>query len=179
MPPTIIRKDIIPGCVPIPSISRRRHQALRKTDSGLEEVGTSGFHGGSDYVLRQPAGEENPLGQYKLLFQNKYSIYMHDTPEKKKFTSALRNFSSGCIRVQNVRQFIDALLDGQLTPDQIQTALDTGKTKTIRLDRPLPVYIDYFSAWLGPDGGMDLRARRVREGPGTGRRGAGGGERVG
>ena len=156
VPPTIIKKDVIPGLRADPEyLEKKGIKLYRRTDGGLEEVrDTSDFRGGSDYVLRQPAGEENALGQYKLLFQNKYSIYMHDTPEKKKFTSAIRNFSSGCIRVQKVRQFIDALLDGQMTTDQIQSALDTGKTKTIKLARPLPVYIDYFSAWLGPDGGM-------------------------
>ncbi len=166
VPPTIIKKDVIPGLRKNPDYLASKHLKLyRRTDSGLEEVSAADYRGGSEYVLRQPPGEENPLGQFKLQFQNVYSIYMHDTDEKQKFTKALRTFSSGCIRVQNVRQLVETLLAGQLTNDQIDGFLATGKTKTIRLQRPLPVYIDYFSVWDDGQGhtifGPDLYGKDV------------------
>ena len=155
VPPTIIRKDILPKLRADPNyLEKKGIKLYRRSGDGLEEVGASGYDGGSEYVLRQPAGKENPLGLYKLLFKNPYSIYLHDTPEKKKFDAALRTFSSGCVRVENVRQLFEALLAGQRTPQQIDDDLATGKTKTIRLDRPLPIYIDYLSAWLDPQGNM-------------------------
>ena len=166
VPPTIIKKDVLPGLRRDPNYLESKHLKLyRRTEDGLEEVSAANYHGGSDYILRQPPGEENPLGQYKLQFQNRFSIYMHDTDEKKKFTAALRTFSSGCIRVQNVRQLVDVLLAGQLTGEQIDAFVATEKTKTIKLDRPLPVYIDYFSVWDDGQGhtifGPDLYGKDV------------------
>ncbi len=166
VPPTIIKQDVLPGLRKNPNYLASKHLKLyRRTDDGLEEVSAADYHGGSDYVLRQPPGEENPLGQYKLQFPNVYSIYMHDTDEKKKFDAALRTFSSGCIRVENVRQMVDVLLAGQVTGDQIDAFLATDKTKTIRLNDPLPVYIDYFSVWSDPQGhtifGPDLYGKDV------------------
>jgi murein L,D-transpeptidase YcbB/YkuD len=171
VPPTIIKKDVLPGLRKNPNYLETKHLKLyRRTDDGLEEVSAADYHGGSEYVLRQPPGEENPLGQYKLQFPNVYSIYMHDTDEKKKFDSALRNFSSGCIRVENVRQMVSILLAGQLTDQQIDEFVAKGDTKTIRLNNPLPVYITYLSVWSdlnrqtiwGPDQygkDMDLAAK--------------------
>ncbi len=164
VPPTIIRKDILPKLRADPDyLAKKGIKLYQKTDDGLEEISTSGYDGGSDYVLRQPAGKENPLGKFKLLFKNPYSIYLHDTPEQKKFDAALRTFSSGCIRVENVRQLFEALLAGQKTSQQIDDDLATGDTKTIKIARPLPIYIDYLSAWLDPQGhlifGPDLYDR--------------------
>ncbi len=166
VPPTIIRKDVLPGLRRDPDYLASKHLKLyRRTDSGLEEISASGYHGGSEYILRQPPGDENPLGRYKLQFQNKYSIYMHDTDEKQKFSAALRTFSSGCIRVQNVRQLVETLLAGQVTPQQIDEFVATDKTKTIRLDRPLPLYINYFSVWTDLQGhilfGPDLYQKDI------------------
>ena len=155
VPPTIIKKDILPKLKADPDfLAKKGIKLYRRTDDGLEEVGAGSYHGGGEYVFRQPAGEKNPLGRFKLLFKNPYSIYLHDTPEKKKFDAALRTFSSGCVRVQNVRQLFEALLAGQVTSQQIDDDLETDKTKTIRLARPLPIYIDYLSVWLGPQNGL-------------------------
>jgi murein L,D-transpeptidase YcbB/YkuD len=167
VPPTIIRKDILPKLRADPDyLEKRGINLYRKTDDGLEKISAAGYDGGSEYVLRQPAGDKNPLGRFKLLFPNRFSIYMHDTDEQKKFGAALRTFSSGCIRVENVRRLFEALLQGQTTPEQIDDYLASGDTKTIRLQRPLPVYIDYFSVWFDPQGhiifGPDLYNKDVQ-----------------
>ena len=162
VPPTIIKQDILPKLRADPDyLETRGIKLYRRGDSGLREVTPSevDYRGGGEYVLRQPAGDENPLGRFKLQFPNKYSVYLHDTPEKQKFSAALRTFSSGCVRVQNVRQIVEKLLAGQDTPQQIDAFLAAEKTRTIPLEQPVPVFLDYLSVWddgaghtiFGPD----------------------------
>jgi murein L,D-transpeptidase YcbB/YkuD len=155
VPPTIIKEDLLPKLESNPGYLAKRHiELFRKGDDGLEPASASELsHGNwSQFVFRQPAGEENPLGRYKLLFKNPYSIYLHDTPEKQKFSAALRTFSSGCVRVEDVRKLVDALLTGVRTDEQIDAALATKETKSIHLPTPVPIYIFYASVWLGPQG---------------------------
>jgi murein L,D-transpeptidase YcbB/YkuD len=155
VPPTIIKEDLLPKLAANPGYLAGRHiELFRKEDGDLEPASAGDVRRGnfSDYVFRQPAGPENPLGRFKFLFPNPYSIYLHDTPEKEKFSEALRTFSSGCVRVQDARKMAEALLAGLRTSEQIDADLPTLQTKSIKLPTPVPIYIFYASAWLGPQG---------------------------
>ena len=155
VPPTIIKEDLLPKLEKNPGYLATRHiELFRKGDDGLEPASVSELRRGnwSQFVFRQPAGPENPLGRFKLLFPNTYSIYLHDTPEKQKFGASLRTFSSGCVRVEDVRKLVEALLTGVRTSDQIDADLEAMQTKSIKLPTPVPIYIFYASAWLGPQG---------------------------
>ena len=57
----------------------------------------------SEYTIYQPSGDDNALGLVKLLFPNKHSVYLHDTPSKSLFDESVRLFSHGCMRVRNPR----------------------------------------------------------------------------
>ncbi|WP_040572233.1 L,D-transpeptidase family protein, partial [Shewanella benthica] len=59
-------------------------------------------HGRFPYRLVQQPGEGNTLGRYKFYFENKYSVYLHDTADKELFDESNRALSSGCIRIENV-----------------------------------------------------------------------------
>ena len=155
VPPTIIKEDLLPKLEKNPGYLTTRHiELFRKGDDGLETASVSQLRNGnwSQFVFRQPAGEENPLGRFKLLFPNTYSIYLHDTPEKQKFGASLRTFSSGCVRVEDVRKLVEALLTGVRTSEQIDGDLEAMQTKSIKLPTPVPIYIFYASVWLGPQG---------------------------
>ncbi len=52
------------------------------------------------YTLRQSTGCDNSLGLMKLQFQNPYTIFLHDSPEKKLFQASQRYFSHGCVRLE-------------------------------------------------------------------------------
>ncbi|HIA03780.1 MAG TPA: hypothetical protein EYN66_18060, partial [Myxococcales bacterium] len=52
--------------------------------------------GGNRFQIYQTAGPGNALGRVKLLFPNKHSIYMHDTPKRRLFNRTIRTFSHGC-----------------------------------------------------------------------------------
>ncbi|NOQ89309.1 MAG: L,D-transpeptidase family protein, partial [Gammaproteobacteria bacterium] len=53
------------------------------------------------YSLVQDPGKNNALGRLKFIVPNPWSIYLHDTPAKSLFDKTNRNFSSGCIRVED------------------------------------------------------------------------------
>jgi len=104
--------------------------------------------------LRQAPGPQNALGQVKILFPNRHSVYLHDTPSRQLFEHSKRTFSSGCIRVQDVLELVAWLLNGtgNWTLPQIQAVVKTGEEKWVTLEHPVPVYILYMTAEVGPDG---------------------------
>lgn len=101
---------------------------------------------------RQKPGPNNALGQMKLVMPNPYTIYLHDTPSKDLFNREVRAFSHGCIRVSDALGFAKTLLGEQTTSEAVDGIVDGGKTTTVKLDQPLPVYITYFTATVRGDG---------------------------
>ena len=52
-------------------------------------------------AIRQRPGPNNSLGLIKFDMPNRYDVYMHDTPAQQLFSRSRRDFSHGCIRVEN------------------------------------------------------------------------------
>jgi murein L,D-transpeptidase YcbB/YkuD len=111
-----------------------------------------------NYRLRQNPGPSNPLGRIKFLFPNKYSVYLHDTPNRGYFQRSRRNFSHGCIRVEKPVELAEFVLssDPRWTIERIQSAIGKGTTQTVALPVQIPVYILYFTAWANQDGSVDF-----------------------
>ena len=99
-----------------------------------------------DGRFRQRPGRTNALGSMKLVMPNDYTVYLHDTPEQASFKKPARAFSHGCIRVGGALAFASTLLTGTADQKQIDAVLASGKTTTLSLVEPLPVYIAYFTA---------------------------------
>lgn len=109
------------------------------------------------YVLqngryRQRPGPGNALGQMKLVMPNSYSVYLHDTPYKNRFSEPVRTFSHGCIRVGGAIDLDKTLLEGAATPEQIDEILASRKTTKLSLTKAIPIYIAYFTAEGAEDG---------------------------
>jgi L,D-transpeptidase YcbB len=106
--------------------------------------------------VRQRPGPQNSLGRYKFIFPNDLDIYLHDTPDGHLFARSERAFSSGCVRIERPRDFARMLLRLQSDhdPDSLDGILATGSEKWIKLDRPLPVFLLYFTAWAQDDGSV-------------------------
>lgn len=98
----------------------------------------------------QPPGPRNALGVVKILFPNKYSVYIHDTPTKSTFGSDLRAASHGCVRCQDPLEVASNLLmmdTFKITYDSLVAIKDRKiETQTFRLKKPVPVYFRYFTA---------------------------------
>jgi murein L,D-transpeptidase YcbB/YkuD len=104
--------------------------------------------------VRQRPGPKNSLGRYKFIFPNEFDVYLHDTPDGHLFARTERAFSSGCVRIERPRDFARLLLRLQSDedPDRLDAILATGKEQWIALDRPLPVFLLYFTAWAQDNG---------------------------
>jgi L,D-transpeptidase YcbB len=104
--------------------------------------------------VRQKPGPKNSLGRFKFLFPNEFDVYLHDTPQGHLFARTSRDFSSGCIRLERPEEFARLLLDMQTErgAGQLDPMLTSWSERWIKLDRPLPVYILYFTAWVEEDG---------------------------
>ena len=125
-------------------------------------------------ILQRP-GDWNALGRIKFNMPNGYNVYLHDTPSKSLFERTVRAFSHGCIRVEKPRELAVYLLGGE---EALDRALEAGVEKFIRLPEPEPVYVLYWTAWVGDDGHMEFHRdhygrdgglRRALESEGTSR----------
>ena len=105
--------------------------------------------GGGSY--RQRPGSSNALGQMKLVMPNPYKVYLHDTPNKALFEQQTRAFSHGCIRVDQALSLAATLLDRSIDGE-----VKSGRTVTLPLGDPLPVYVTYFTADVGAAGAIEF-----------------------
>ncbi len=111
------------------------------------------------FRLRQDPGPKNALGQIKFMLPNKFSVYLHDTPQRALFDRVQRDFSSGCIRVENAPALAAHLLsqDPDWAPEKIRAQLSTGRRQIVRLSEPIPVYLLYMTAWKDQRGVLQFR----------------------
>jgi murein L,D-transpeptidase YcbB/YkuD len=99
-------------------------------------------------ALRQAPGPKNSLGLIAFLFPNEYSVYLHDTPATALFSRSRRDFSHGCIRVEQPALLAQWVLRDQpeWTLDQITEAMHGSKTLQVDLKTPIPVLIVYATS---------------------------------
>lgn len=109
--------------------------------------------------VRQKPGPQNSLGLVKFLFPNSNNIYLHDTPVKSLFSEDQRAFSHGCIRVSKPKELAIRILADypEWTEDKIDSAMHSGKEKTVTLKKTIPVYIGYFTAFIDKNGDINFR----------------------
>ena len=110
-------------------------------------------------AIVQYPGDSNPLGNVKFLFPNKHSVYMHDTSSRGLFSSSVRTFSHGCIRVRDPERLAEIVMeeDKGWTKKDVQRHLEAEGEGNIRveLDHPIPVHNVYFT--VTPDGRGGVR----------------------
>jgi L,D-transpeptidase YcbB len=109
--------------------------------------------------FRQDPGPQNALGLVRLDMPNEHGVYMHDTPMKPLFGQAARAFSAGCVRVQDVFDLAAwiAREEAGMDRQKIDDILASGMATDITLQRPVPVYFAYITAWAEPDGRVEFR----------------------
>jgi murein L,D-transpeptidase YcbB/YkuD len=113
------------------------------------------------YMLRQDPGPQNALGRVKFLFSNRFSVYLHDTPDEALFAQSVRAYSSGCIRVEEPRRLAAYLLQGEQgwrwDEGMVEAVIRTRQTHEVTLTAPLPVYLLYLTVWAGEDEAVHFR----------------------
>ncbi|MCW6509132.1 L,D-transpeptidase family protein [Lichenifustis flavocetrariae] len=161
VPASIIRKDLIPKMQADPTYLTSNH--IRTYNKDGQEVSPSTINWNSleatNYKFREDPSVENSLGVVRINIANPYGVYMHDTPTKGVFGDDFRFVSSGCIRVQNVRDYVAWLLRDNPGWDRahIDEAIRSGERIDVKLTQPVPVYWVYITAWATPDGVVQFR----------------------
>lgn len=157
VPPSIAREELIPRLQRDPDYFYR--QGFEFVDGGgqplpvlartyLQAVGQGMLR------LRQRPGPDNPLGNIKFAFPNEDNIYLHHTPSASLFRHQRRDFSHGCIRVEDPVALALFVLAKQpeWTRERIVEAMERGVSATVMLIEPLPVVIAYSTALAKRDG---------------------------
>ena len=107
------------------------------------------------FRFKQNPGSDNSLGNVKFLFDNPYSIYLHDTPAKHMFGQTNRAVSHGCVRVEKPVELASYLVNNEKQAEKIEKEITTdsiSKSRWVTLKRQMPVYLTYYTTWLD-DGG--------------------------
>ncbi len=140
VPNSIVEKEIKPGIKKDPNYLAKHNME---------------WNGGQ---VRQKPGKKNSLGQVKFIFPNSNNIYLHDTPSKSLFAKESRAFSHGCIRVAKPRDLAIKILENnpEWTVDKIDAAMKSGTEKWVSVKPKIPVYIGYFTAWVGENGEINF-----------------------
>jgi len=162
VPASIIRKDLIPTMRKQPNYLTENK--IRIISSSGSEISPANVNWNSDeatrYTFRQdPGGEFNSLGFVRINIPSPHGVYMHDTPSKGIFGDDYRFVSSGCMRVQNVRDYVAWLLKNTPGWDRakIDETIQSGQRVNARIADPVACYWVYVTAWATPDGGVQFR----------------------
>lgn len=123
------------------------------TEGSVSDAVLSGLRSG-EYSIRQQPGPKNALGLVKFILPNAYNVYLHSTPAVNLFARARRDFSHGCIRVQDPAALATWVLRDKpgWTADKVRAAMNGDQTVQVNLDKPIPVLILYSTAVVEPDG---------------------------
>ncbi|WP_417479896.1 L,D-transpeptidase family protein [Maricaulis maris] len=118
------------------------------------EIDWSRWGGDWPYRMSQPPGATNPMGEVKFIFPNRNNIYIHDTTERDQFVRTRRDFSAGCIRVQDPLALAQWVLDGQdgWSRARIDEVVAGSSPTVVWLDDRIPVHIAYWTVVGDPDG---------------------------
>lgn len=162
VPPTILREDKLPQIKLNPAYLAEKHfriiawaddnEVIDPWQIDWTKVTAANFPG----LLRMDPGPWNPLGRVKFMFPNRYNVYLHDTNEAYLFDKNIRSFSSGCIRVERPRELASYLLEKKIGRVRLQQLFMATAPVQVAID-PLPVHIQYWTAWVDPDGLVQFR----------------------
>jgi len=99
------------------------------------------------------------MASVKINFPNEHAVYMHDTPSQSLFGKLMRFDSSGCVRVQNVRDLVTWLLrdTSGWNRAHFEETIRGGENTPVALSVPVPVYFTYVSAWSTGDAVVHFR----------------------
>ncbi|MES0137167.1 L,D-transpeptidase family protein [Mesorhizobium sp. M0016] len=160
-PVSIVRKDIIPLMRKNPDYLKDSHIRLFAPDGSEVDPMTVDWStdDAAKYRFRQDPGSGNAMASVKINFPSPDGVYMHDTPQQSLFGKMMRFDSSGCVRVQNVRDLVTWVLRDTPGWDRqhFEATIKTGENTPVQVVNPVPVHFLYVSAWSTGPGVVQFR----------------------
>ena len=162
VPPTILREDKLPIIKHNWHYIKEKHfQIVSLSDEETfinpeevdwQKINVENFPG----LLRMEPGPWNPLGRVKFMFPNRFNVYLHDTNESYLFDNNVRSFSSGCIRIEKPDELAYFLLGEELGAERLEELFTASEPVQIPI-KPVPVHIQYWTAWVDQEGLVNFR----------------------
>jgi L,D-transpeptidase YcbB len=155
VPVSITREEIVPAVRRDPGYLARNQYEVLYNGNVVRSSGISAEALASGrYSVRQRPGAGNALGHVKFMFPNDLNIYLHDTPAGHLFSQESRAFSHGCIRLERPADLAKVLFEEFDSRDASEYDRLRGEDgeRWVTLERPVPIYILYFTAWAHEDG---------------------------
>ena len=148
IPPSIARSETIPHLRADPGyLARLGMEFVTPTGQVVTQMAPQYLDAvlSGGWRIRQRPGPKNALGDIKFIFPNNDNIYLHHTPSPGLFERERRDFSHGCIRVEEPVALAQFVLqdDPTWTEARIREAMTAGQSKTLRLQQPLTVLLAY------------------------------------
>jgi murein L,D-transpeptidase YcbB/YkuD len=165
VPRSIVHHEILPALARDPLyLTKQDMEIVRGPGDNATPVGAS-----ADNIvllrqgvlrLRQRPGPRNSLGLLKFVFPNDADVYMHGTPAQQLFSRTRRDFSHGCVRLEDpVARARWGLRDQpHWTRERILDAMAGEQPLQVNLKQPLPVILFYTTAVVMPDGRIHFAA---------------------
>jgi len=161
VPVSIVRKDLIPKMQAEPDyLTKNKIRILDPKNNELTPAQINWFSEEAvNYKFKQDPGDLNSLGSIRINFPSPHGVYMHDTPYKNLFGEDVRFHSSGCMRIQNVRDLVSWMLSetSGWSRIEIDEVIKSGERKDARLKTPVPLHWIYVTAWSTADGVVQFR----------------------
>lgn len=129
--------------------------AMRRDSKYLERHGYEVVRGpGGSVRVRQRPGDQNALGLVKFSLPNVYDVYLHGTPAQSLFDRPRRDFSHGCIRVEDPAALAVWVLKSNpdWTRKKIEAAMHGAETLSVAVTHPIPILIVYGTGFAAENG---------------------------
>ena len=158
VPPTIVARDFLPRLRENPNYLNANEYYVRINGKPPSQVRNWSNVRPEDVYIRRISSDTGPLGGVRFSMYNSGSIFLHDTPSKGLFERDFRAYSSGCVRVQRAEDlsvWIMSFQSARLSREEVAARMASGDTTTFKLSRPIPVLLQYLTAYV--DGTGQLR----------------------
>jgi murein L,D-transpeptidase YcbB/YkuD len=159
VPPSILRNEIVPKITKDRAYIQKNnfevatYQGQVVTDGVISDDVLAQLRAGK-LMVRQKPGPKNALGLIKFIFPNDNNVYLHSTPSQQLFAQSRRDFSHGCVRVEDPAKLAEYVLRNNPGWDRqrIDAAFKAEKEQQVNLPKPIPVLIVYGTAIAPEDG---------------------------
>ena len=160
VPRSILRNEILPLLARDAGYLRRHDMEMVRGqgDDARAEADTAENHAllrQGVLRLRQRPGPRNSLGLVKFVFPNDANVYMHGTPAQELFGRSRRDFSHGCVRVEDPAALAAWVLhnDRAWNRERIVAAMSASTSQRVDLAEPVQVILFYVTAVMMPADG--------------------------
>ena len=157
IPPGILRNDTLPAIKRNPDYLESKNIRVIDHKGNIVDPATvnwNKYKNSVPYTLRQDPGPKNSLGTVKFIFPNKHFVFLHDTPHRELFSHKARDFSSGCIRIEDPLKMAELVLNDPVKYNRsaLESVVESRKTQRIHPSPKVPVIIVYLTASVNADG---------------------------